>query len=148
MTYRYNFDIHLKQDWFDILKGRLKMWGHNIDETGVEVSHIYFNFIKRRILPKSREIKISKEFKCPKEYKEGLDILKSKIKKGEDLIPYLSKNILKVNYNDSLLNDWGIYHLHLGKKKKDNFIERTGPLLFAKFDDENAYFINIYSHGA
>lgn len=147
MPYRYNFYINLKQDWFDILKGRLERLGYNITETGIEVSHIYFNFIKRRILPKPREIKISKEFKCPKKYEKGLSILKSKITKGEDLTPYLSKKILKVNYNDGLLNDWGIYHLHLGKEKKGDFIERTGPLLFVRVDEKNVYFINIYSHG-
>jgi hypothetical protein len=49
-----------------------------------------------------------------------------------------------------MLNDWGIYHLHLGidfYKKDPNFIDRTKSVLFAAFDNENAYFIGVYNHG-
>lgn len=48
-----------------------------------------------------------------------------------------------------MLNDWGIYHLHLGTiLEGDGFVKRTGPLLFARFDNENAYLINVMIHGS
>jgi hypothetical protein len=44
-----------------------------------------------------------------------------------------------------MLNDWGIHHLHLGTKisKNTGFVERTGPLLFVKFEKNVAYFIGV-----
>ena len=48
-----------------------------------------------------------------------------------------------------MLNDWGIHHLHLNHNKenaKDYFNCRTGFLLFVKFQNDNAYIINIKHH--
>lgn len=46
-----------------------------------------------------------------------------------------------------MLNDWGIYHLHLGEKnREDGFINRTVDLLYIRIDGDNAYFINIFTH--
>lgn len=45
-----------------------------------------------------------------------------------------------------MLNDWGVYHLHLGTQIKNGFVERAGPLLFARITDEYFYAINVYDH--
>lgn len=29
----------------------------------------------------------------------------------------------------------------------NGFVNRTGPVLFARFDEQNAYLINVWSHG-
>lgn len=72
-----------------------------------------------------------------------------RIQNGEDIKPYLSKKISDLDYNDPLLNDWGIHHLHLGLSiDESDFIERTGPVLFVRFDIKKAYFINIMPHGS
>lgn len=76
-----------------------------------------------------------------------METIKEKIIIGDDIKLYLSTRILDLEYNDPMLNDWGIYHLHLGDvTKSDGFIERTGPLLYVRFDANKAYFINVYSH--
>jgi hypothetical protein len=77
--------------------------------------------------------------------------LTERIEKGENLLPHFStKILLDPSDNDNLLNDWGIYHLHLGvspHRRYNSLVERTGPLLFARFDQEFSYLINIFDHG-
>jgi hypothetical protein len=45
-----------------------------------------------------------------------------------------------------MLNDWGVHHLHLGTQIKNGFVERAGPLLFARITDEYFYAIDVYDH--
>lgn len=47
-----------------------------------------------------------------------------------------------------MLNDWGIHHFHLGENMKGDFIERTGPLLFALLVENKFYAIGIFNHGS
>ena len=68
--------------------------------------------------------------------------------KGDDVNSHLSKTILSDNFEDPLLNDWGIHHFHLGESVYNGFAERTGPLLFALVKDSDVYFINVLAHGA
>ena len=63
----------------------------------------------------------------------------------------LSKNVKNKRKNKLglLFIHWGIHHLHLGRHmESDGFVERTGPLLFCRFDAENAYFINVLPHSS
>lgn len=53
---------------------------------------------------------------CPSELQFGLDLVMTNIEQGVDLGPYLSKKIADLDYDDDLLNDWGVHHLHLGTK--------------------------------
>lgn len=94
---------------------------------------------------------ISKELTCPAVYQNSFNLIKEKLLKGASVNSHLSKRLLRLDYNDSLLNDWGIYHLHLGESLENNnssFIERTGPLLFIRIDGYNAYLIDILHHGS
>lgn len=147
MPYKYNIEMNFIEDYMNFCKLRLEEKGNKL-KSNKNADYKLFNLQKRSIIPKKRKVLISKEFNCPEYLKEGLEILKEKIESGKDIKSYLSKKISNLDYNDDLLNDWGIYHLHLGKKVEANgkFIERTGLLLFARFDEENAYFINIYGH--
>ena len=79
----------------------------------------------------------------------GLKLLVQKFENGEDVSPHLSKGATSPAEFDGLLYDWGIYHFHLGETidNQTGRIKRTGPVLFAKIDDENVYCINIYCHG-
>jgi hypothetical protein len=75
--------------------------------------------------------------------------IESKIKKGEDINPYLSKSVLKPEDHDFLLNDWKFHHLHLlGTKDfpNDYFYSRADHLLFIHVTDDKVYFIDIASH--
>ena len=51
-------------------------------------------------------------------------------------------------HRDALLDSWGIHHIHLGAHIESNgFVKRSIPILFVKFDNDNAYFLLIKRHG-
>lgn len=112
----------------------------------------YFNFRLKLIEIKPRQVHVSKESISNiilSEHKNDIIILFDKIKKGFDINPYQSKQSFNADYHDMMFNDWGIHHLHLNHnkgKEKDYFNSRTGFLLLVKFDNNNAYIINIKHH--
>ncbi len=80
----------------------------------------------------------------------GLNQLVGILEKGQDISPYLSKQVDNISAIDGMFNDWGVLHLHLGDQpnpKDGRYIARTGPLLFLYLMQDNAYLINIYQHG-
>lgn len=142
--------IDLYGDWIEMLKKDLIANGLSIssDCAPDNICHQYFNVKRRLIEPVPRDILLSAEFTCPQEQVAGLDLVKRKISAGEDLKPYLSEQINNSDYDDGMLNDWGIHHLHLGMALQSNgFIERTGPLLYVRFTRDSAYLINVFPHG-
>lgn len=142
--------INLYADWIVALRDELSSYGYDVSSmTNESVAHTFFNLQNRLIQPIKRSVLRSKEFVCPEALKEGLGILEKKIVGGQDVHPHLSRGLKNPAYNDQLLNHWGIHHLHLGTQvETDGFIKRTGPVLFARFDSSNAYFITIAEHGA
>lgn len=141
--------LNFKQDWIEILRTELASKGFSSNPT-IDFDTIciqYFN-LKRRLIPQQkRKVLISNEFSCPPSVANGLELLKGKIENGENLTPHLSTLLQNINYNDSMLNDWGIYHLHLGERMlASGFMERSDPLLYARFDHNNFYFVNVYDH--
>lgn len=150
MTNSYELEINFLADGSNFLKSQVQAMGYSVDETGSpkQISFKYFNLLKRLIPPFPRQVLVSKNFSCPPGYEKSLEIISNKIKNGEDLRPHLSKGIKDLDYKDILLNDWGIYHLHLGTTlDSSGFIKRTKPVLFARFDKERAFFIDIMEHG-
>ena len=151
MPYAYDIKIDFLRDWSRILSALLNQMGYKVEPglDSMEVCIKYFNVQRRLVAPIPRKILFSREFRCPDFLQEGLDFVKEKIEKGIDLRPHLSKGILKLDYNDDLLNDWGIHHLHLGTVEDEKgFVNRTGPVLFVRFDKNFAYFINVMEHGS
>ncbi|HMG15489.1 MAG TPA: hypothetical protein VK590_08590 [Saprospiraceae bacterium] len=149
----YTANLNFDNDFDNILINFLKTSNFSVDPnlTSRDLRMKFFNFRKRQIDPQPRKILFSNKFVCPPQHQRGLDILISKIESGENLTPYLSKFIADLDYNDPLLNDWGIYHLHLGEAFESNgssFIDRTGQLLFLRVDNENAMLINVLSHNS
>jgi len=137
-------------DWISILKDILENhWGY--DTAGVTDEHlpyVYFNAEKRRPDQRPRKIIFSDTFKCPENLQTGWDRLQGLIETGQDITPNLSKFVKQLHNKDSMLNDWGVHHFHLGNNIKGEFIERTGPLLFSLITKENFYAIGVYEHGA
>jgi hypothetical protein len=112
-----------------------------------EIPYIYFNFKKRKIFSQPRTIQKSKEFICPPELILGLDNLERKIVTGDDLTPHLSKLVCNdPKFKDYMLNDWNIYHLHLGININNGFVERTDPVLFCMVTDKIVFFIAMKHH--
>lgn len=142
--------MDFNKDFVEILIAELLEYGIKVDENldSEKIKIQYFNFKKRLIEDIPRVVLKSKDFSCPPQHKIGLSLLEKKIEAGQSLKKHLSKNIDNLNYKDGLLNDWGIYHLHLGENlDRDGFISRTGPVLYARFDHENAYLISVMEHG-
>ncbi|WES98256.1 hypothetical protein P2W68_01275 [Chryseobacterium arthrosphaerae] len=133
------------------LKTNVKYKIHN----SVNLSLVrYFNFRLKYIAVVPRKIMISKELLKSIENNKRLNILSliqifNKASKGLDLNPFQSKKSFNSNVHDSLFNDWGIHHLHISHEKatdQDFFNRRTGPLLFVRFTDDTAYFIDVKPH--
>jgi len=83
------------------------------------------------------------------EHQAALDAIVAKIGAGEDLTPHLSKGVAKPVKDDPMMADWRIHHLHLSTAVGDlGFVKRSGDLLFAAIDPDDAYLIGIYPHGA
>lgn len=132
-----------------------KIFKREIEELGFDTSklatdedvlHSYCSYSYRLLEKRPRTIHKADTFVCPKEVKEGLAWLESKIEKGESVNQHLNTTIQKDKL-DGLLYDWGIHHLHLGLKyEATGFVERTGPVLFAVFRPNDVYFVDVRDH--
>jgi hypothetical protein len=129
---------------------------------------IYVNWRERFVPQNARTVHVSEELRTSAliskgELSSAFKKICRKIAAGGDLTPRLSRKIAtgferpkssKKNLGhrrdlDLMLNDWGIHHLHLSAEiEEDGFATRTGPLLFAAFQYQAAYLIQIYEHGA
>lgn len=151
MPFTYKVKINFHRDWARILKHDIGSQGYKVKQgtSDENISLQYFNLQRRLITPVPREVLFSNNFTCPNQLQAGLDSVVEKITKGESIRSNLSKKIVTLEYNDGLLNDWGVYHLHLGTAfDNEGFVERTGLLLFARFDNAKAYLINVMPHGS
>lgn len=147
MSVKFEFDFY--SDWLCFAKSELD--NAKIDTSnliGDELSLAYLNVRKKLIIPIARNVLKSRGFFCPPDHINGLKKLEQEIEVGSDLTSYLSKSAINPSFHDDLLNHWGIYHLHLGEVLKNDFITRTGALLYVRFDAENAYFLDVREHGA
>ncbi len=143
--------VDLYADWIEDLRSELLGFGYapSALASDEKVPQIFFNLQKRLIPVLPRQVLKAAEFTCPPELQTGLSMIEQKISRGADLLPHLSTKLRKPNYSDPLLNHWGIHHLHLGSAMQaSGFVDRTGPLLFARFDHQNAYLLSVLPHGA
>jgi hypothetical protein len=116
--------------------------------TAEEVVRRYRNVARRRISAKPRTVLAAKELQCPPSEEAGFQLVCEKARKGENLRPHQSRKLADPDFDDSLLNDWGINHLHLGTTlEPDGFMTRTGPVLLARVTANEFYCIAIMTHG-
>ena len=147
--------LDLRGDFYKCVENevqRLIADGFKFSSKEKDVSHIaeFYNLIERIPVPRPRKIHKSKTFFCPKELQNNLEVLENKILKGEAITNYLSKKIIDAHFSDSMLYDFCITHLHLGKEgnsRDEPFVERTGKILYCFLTDDNAYFLTIDDHG-
>jgi len=146
-----NIKIYLYSDWIEILRGLLHAGGFktNPKDTQFEVAVKYFNLKLREITPEPRTVYKAKAFSHDAKYQKAIYEIERKASSGESLTPHLSKFFLDPSYNDSLLNDWGLHHLHLSTKiGPAGFTERTGPLLFTHVLPGAFYMVAVLPHGS
>lgn len=112
----------------------------------------YFNFRLKYIVVGQRQIRLSSELQAKitaHPAKDAVFDLIYKTGKGLNLNPYQSKGAFNADVHDDLFNDWGIHHLHLSTRKKkpgDFFVERSDYLLFVRFTETIAYFLDMQLH--
>lgn len=135
-------------DWIEWLRAELERYGYKAPADPWDVGVAYFNLLKRLIPVRPRRVHESPTLTCPDGVRAGYEEVVRKVRAGEDLRPHLSRNLEKRDFNDLLLNDWGIHHLHLGTEiEEDGFVKRTKHILFARFERDDAYLIDIKEHG-
>lgn len=135
--------VDFKNDWKEFLAKEMAKLGFNYDPLkSLEENTIrYFNANRRIVSNKPRAIHESKGLCISSEYSEAYRYLKRLISEGGDIRPYLSHKTKDANYNDLLLNEWGIHHFH--------FLSRgTKDILFVMFTDTDAFIIQALPHGA
>ena len=145
----YTIDIDFYEDWINILRNELIILGYQAlqSEDARNISIRYFNVKKRIISEVPRTIQISKEY-SDGGYSDVIKTIQQRAEKGDSLTPYLSTRMSDPDYNDSMLNDRGIHHLHLGELVEgESFVERTGPLLFVRITEKDFYILNVLEHG-
>lgn len=140
-----------------IEEGLVRIFKEELVDAGFEISTIVTNeqvmiayFTKARVFLPAHvwDVKISSDFTCPKENKEGLENLKRKMLNGDNINPHLSRINKHVDRQDMMLYEWGIYHFHLGPTiEEDGYIQRTGNVLYAYIDGNKIYYIGVYPHG-
>lgn len=122
----------------------------NYENTALWLSR-YFNFRLRFIQPKGWQLRVSKELSGKLNShpaKEACFDIFFKASNGKNLNPYQSKGLRSADVHDGLYNDWGIHHLHLSTTKQPSmfFYDRSDYLLLIRFEDDTAYFIDIFLH--
>lgn len=140
---------------FKLESSLAKIFKKEIEDLGFDVSSLakdedvlkaYCSYSYRLLENRPRTIHKADTFVCPDEVKVGLTWLESKLTKGESVNPHLNC-ATKKDKLDGLLYDWGIHHLHLGEKySSPGFVERSGPVLFAMFRQDDVFFIDIRDH--
>lgn len=143
--------LNLKQELNNWAYMQLTNAGFNNVKPAEAMSQFY-DVELRFINPKPRKIKKSKDFVCPVGYEAKLQYFENAVTRGENLIPFMTKTMLDVTFQDKMLFDWGIYHFHLSDtddKRDKRFKARSGQLLIAYkdfHDDDTIYFITVVSH--
>jgi hypothetical protein len=143
-------DVDFYDDWVELLRRELRAAGYPAPsgEPAHDVCFRYYNWKKRSISSGPRKVVEAKDFSAPADLKAGVDLVREKFEKGQDLRPHLSRRIADLNYDNALLDDWGIHHLHLGTTIDSfGFVPRTGPDLFAKVEADQVYFLAVLGHG-
>ncbi|SMB88776.1 hypothetical protein SAMN00017405_0525 [Desulfonispora thiosulfatigenes DSM 11270] len=143
----YEIEMDLIKDWDGHLNDRMLKMGYKPKEGGYN-SLDYHKAMKKLISVHPRKVHYSKEFSCPDECKSALNKLIADIENGKNLLPYMSKQVIKPTKNDGLLNDWNIHHFHLNEEyEKDTiFIKRSDWLLLAFVNEEGIYCLDVYPH--
>jgi hypothetical protein len=151
----FNIEIDLVRDFTEICREYLVENGYEITlGSDFEIRQQFFNVVKRGILKRPREVLVSKEFRCDYEgedFSSQINELKHKAESGEDLTPHLSRRVFNAKFNDSLLNNFGIHHFHLGTGCDPNnpkLIKGTKQLVFARVTQDKFYMIQLLDHNA
>jgi len=115
-----------------------------------EIIRSYANVRNRRVSQRPRKVHKA-SYAVPAHLAAGEQAFLTAVAAGADLRPYQSTRLEKADFNDGMLNDFGIQHFHLGTgphPTKPGFMARTELVLFALVRDGDFYSLGCYAHGA
>ncbi len=115
-----------------------------------EIIRSYANARHRRVPQRPRKVHKA-SYTVPADLIAAEQLFLAAVAGGADLRPYQSTRLEKADFNDGMLNDFGIQHFHLGEgshPSKPGFMARTEPVLFALVRDDDFYSLGCYAHGA
>jgi hypothetical protein len=142
--------IDFKNDWKEFISSEFTRLGltyeANLDLN--QNSKRYFGFVRRLTIPRRRVVYEAPTIVVPPRHQAAYATIKTKIEQSQEIRPYLNTTSVSESVKDALLNEWGIHHLHMGTTlRPDGFMARTGPLIYAKFTNDAAYFLGVFPHG-
>jgi len=142
-------EVDFWKDCVTWMRHELAELGHTPPTDDIEVAMHYVNLQRRRVRQRIRTALIAKELVVPAHHRTAFDALLRKMSAGEDLNAHLSRSVLRdANYDDALLNDWGMHHFHLGTRfEDDGFVERTDDVVCAIVHWDRVYVAGIRRHG-
>lgn len=119
----------------------------------------YYTFCEKYVFPKKRVVYVSKELlsktgTLPMNIRAALIKMHQWVETGEDINCFQSKGLYGKGSRDYQNALYGVIHLHLSASKddikpviqSDGFSKRSKYLLFAKFKNDAAYFIDVLYH--
>jgi hypothetical protein len=115
-----------------------------------EIIRSYANVRHRRVSQRPRRVNKA-NYTAPAHLLAGEQSFLAAVAAGADLRAYQSTKLEKPDFNDGMLNDFGIQHFHLGTgphPSKPSFMARTEPVLFALVREDDFYSLGCYAHGA
>lgn len=144
--------MNFLDDYGEMARLALTAAGYTPDATASadELLLQYLNVLHRRVEVRKRKSHKAPDFQCPRDHELGLKALLEKSERGDDLRPHQSRKIVKADYDDAMLNDWGIHHFHLGTTpdpKRPELIQGTRPVLYAMVTKDDLYCISVMDHG-
>jgi hypothetical protein len=107
----------------------------------------YVNWRNSLILGRKRAVTLSKKLynnTFYSRYKKEIQKLKRIFESGGNIRPFLSTKVNDLLYNDGLLRDWGLHHIHFVPAITPK--KRTNEILFIMERPDSIYFIDIFSH--
>ena len=130
-------------DFADECARQLRGAGYSVpsptDHEGIIRS--YLNVHRRRVSIRPRRIHKA-TYSVPMHLVDGEREFLAKVVSGDDLRLYQSTRLDQSDFNDGMLDDFGIQHFHLGTTKhlkNPSFVVRKDPLLFALVHDEEFF---------
>lgn len=78
------------------------------------------------------------------QYKNTITKLKNIFENGSSIRPYLSNKVNKIYFDDRLLLDWNIHHLHFIPNSSPQ--KRIDDILFITETDDTVHFLSIMTH--
>lgn len=152
-----HFEVTLKRKYFRELQDSLQETplfpSDSVEQERYQCSElirIFLSYNNRLISPIKRSVFLSKELTNQlsndfQQFQSTVNDIAQCLRNGQDVLYRLSTKMEDILYEDRLLNDWRIYHLHLGPKGPGKFCQRSGPVLiaFIPLQHEDIYLLQI-----